>query len=170
LHFLDSVLSLILKWKCCFNFWQTPQKHWNDSVGWEIGKVMHCIVVIETKVGIHLTRHLATSCNEVKRINNQGWVSPYLFYLMEGLKHMPILLNLERSCDDGTINNLTNMIQNSLLVYGGLTMEEISNKLVFLVLMVSMCLSVFIIGVTTQIWKRELLSCLLSNVLCIGQT
>jgi hypothetical protein len=33
-----------------------------------------------------------------------------------------------------------------------LTMEEIISKLV---LMVSMCLYVFIIGVTTQIWKRE---------------
>jgi nitrogen fixation/metabolism regulation signal transduction histidine kinase len=64
---------------------------------------------------------------------------------------MPILLNLERSLDDGIINNLTNMIQNSLLVYGSLTMKEISSKLVFLVLMVSMCLYVFIIGVTTQI-------------------
>jgi hypothetical protein len=112
---------------------------------------MHCIVVIEIKVGIHVTRYLAISCNEVTTINNQAWVSPYLFYLMEGLKHMLILLNLERSLDDGMINNLTNMIQNSLLVYGGLTMNEISSKLVFLVLMVSMCLYVFIIGVTTQI-------------------
>jgi hypothetical protein len=70
---------------------------------------------------------------------------------MEGLKHMPILLNLKRSLDDGTINNLTNMIQKSLLVYGDLTMEEMSSKLVLLVLMVSMCLYVFIIDVTTQI-------------------
>ncbi len=109
---------------------------------------MHCIVVIATKAGIHVTRYLAISCNEVTTINNQAWVSPYLFYLMEGLKHMPILLNLERFLDDGMINNLTNMIQNSLLAYGGLTMEEIISKLV---LMVSMCLYVFIIGVTTQI-------------------
>jgi hypothetical protein len=112
---------------------------------------MHCIVVIETKVGNHVTRHLAISWNEVTTMNNQAWVSPYLFYLTKGLKHMTILLNLERCLDDGTINNLTNMIQNSLLVYGDLTMEEISSKLVFLVLMVSMCLYVFIIGVTTQI-------------------
>ncbi len=45
---------------------------------------------------------------------------------MEGLKHMPILLNLERSLDDGTNNDLTNMIQNSLLIYEGFSMEEIS--------------------------------------------
>ncbi len=68
---------------------------------------------------------------------------------------MPILLNLDRFLDDGMINNLTNMIQNSLLVYGGLTVEEISSKLVFLVLMVSMCLYVFIIGVANTNLKKN---------------
>jgi hypothetical protein len=37
---------------------------------------MHCVVVIETKVDIHVIRHLAISCNEVTMINNQAWVSP----------------------------------------------------------------------------------------------
>jgi len=128
---------------------------------------MHCIVVIDFKVGIHITRYLAISCNEVTTINNQAWVSPYLFYLMEGLKHMPILLNLERSLDDGTNNNLTNMIQNSLLIYEGFTMEEIS---FFGFGGVNVFIYIHNWCDNTKFEKEKLLSCLLSNVLCIGQT
>ncbi len=62
----------------------------------------------------------------------------------------------------GIANNLTNVILRSLMVNGGLTMEEISNKLIPFG---SNGVVVFIgahNGVTTQIAKRQPFSCLLS--------
>jgi hypothetical protein len=38
---------------------------------------------------------------------------------MDGFKHNPILLNLERLVNGGTFDNLIDMIFNSLLVHGG---------------------------------------------------
>ncbi len=44
---------------------------------------------------------------------------------MDGFKHNPILLNLERLVNGGTFDNLINMIFNSLLVHGGVTEQVI---------------------------------------------
>jgi hypothetical protein len=52
-------------------------------------------------------------------IDNQSWVNIHA-YLMDSLKCIPILLNLERLISDDTFDNLTNVILNSSLVYGGL--------------------------------------------------
>ncbi len=69
------------------------------------------------------------------------------------LKGIAILLNLKRLVGGGTTNNLTNLL-NSLLVYGGLIMEDSSSKLIsFVCDGVTMFISVHS-GVTTQIYKR----------------
>jgi hypothetical protein len=48
------------------------------------------------------------------------------------LSALPILKGLKRLVGGGIIKKLTNVIFDSLLVYGGLHMEEINNKLLLL--------------------------------------
>lgn len=68
------------------------------------------------------------------------------------LKGIAILLNLKRLVGGGATNNLTNVL-NSLLVYRGLIMEDISSKLIsFVCDGVTMFIGVHS-GVTTQIYK-----------------
>jgi hypothetical protein len=89
---------------------------------------MHNIISIATKMVIHATKYLVI-CNEVMMINNESWINIHT-YLVEGFKCIPILLNLERLVSGGIVDHLTNVILKSLMVNGGLTMEDISNKLI----------------------------------------
>jgi phage replication-related protein YjqB (UPF0714/DUF867 family) len=49
---------------------------------------------------------------------------------MDGFKHNPILLNLERLVNGGTFDNLINMIFNSLLVHGGVTEQGVTEQVI----------------------------------------
>ncbi len=69
------------------------------------------------------------NCDEMTIVDNQSWVNIHA-YLVDGFKCISILLNLEKLIGDGTIDNLTIVISNFLLVYGGLIVEKISNKLI----------------------------------------
>jgi hypothetical protein len=62
---------------------------------------------------------------------------------MEGFKHILILLHLKRLVNGGNVDNLTNVILKSLMVNGGLTMEEISNNLISFSSNGLLCLHVF---------------------------
>jgi len=104
-------------------------------------------------VAIHVAKYLVVSCNEVIMIDNQSWINIHT-YLVKGFKCIPILLNLERLVSGGTIDNLTNVILKSLMVNGGLTMEEFSNKLTSLVLMGVVVFTNVHSGVTTQFTKK----------------
>lgn len=111
----------------------------------------HCFIA--TKKTIHATRFLAISCDDVTTIDNQSWVNIHA-YPMDSLKCIPILLNLERLVSDDTFDNLTKVILNSLLVYGGLIVQEINDKLIYCG---SYGVVVFInvhSGMTTQIYKK----------------
>jgi len=69
------------------------------------------------------------NCDEVTTMDNQSWVNIHA-YLVDGFKCISILLNLEKLIGGGTIDNLTIVTSNFLLVYGGLIVEKISNKLI----------------------------------------
>ncbi len=84
---------------------------------------------ITTNFFFPTTRFLVMSCDEVTMMDNQSWVNIHV-YLANGFKCILILLNLEKLIGSGTIDNLTIVILNFLLVYGGLIVEKISNKLI----------------------------------------
>lgn len=88
---------------------------------------MHNIVFIATKMAIHAAMYFFIICNEMMMIDNESWINIHT-YLVEGFKCIPILLNLERLVNDGIVENITNVILNSMMVNGGLTMEDINNK------------------------------------------
>jgi hypothetical protein len=51
-------------------------------------------------------------------------------YVIDGFKKMFLLLNLEKVFSEGFANNLTTLILRFLVEYGGLTIEQTTNKLV----------------------------------------
>jgi hypothetical protein len=114
---------------------------------------MHSIVFVATKMVVHATRYLVVSYNEMMMINNRSLVSIHA-YLMEGFKHIPILLHLERLVGGGNVDNLTNVILKSLMVNGGLTMEEINNKLISFGFNGVVVFTYVHNGVITQITKK----------------
>jgi hypothetical protein len=66
---------------------------------------------------------------EVTTIDNQSWCNVHV-YVIGGFKRMLLLLNLERVFGKiSFVNNLITLILKSLVEYGGLTIEEITNKL-----------------------------------------
>lgn len=66
------------------------------------------MVVITTKVVVHVAKYLAINYDKVMMINNQSFGLTFMLYLVDAFKCILILLNLKRLVGDGTINNLTN--------------------------------------------------------------
>lgn len=71
---------------------------------------------ITTKKYIFTTSFLVMSCDEVTTVDNQSWVNIHA-YLVDGFKCISILLNFKKLIGGGTIDNLTIVIVNFLLVY-----------------------------------------------------
>ncbi len=122
---------------------------WDEKLQKLCIALSHC----NKKKTIHATCFLAISCDEVMTIDNQSWVNIHACF-MDSLKCIPILLYLKRLVSDDTFDNLTNVILNSLLVHGGLILQEINDKQIYCG---SYGVVVFInvhSGMTTQIYKK----------------
>jgi hypothetical protein len=130
---------------------------------------MHNFVFTITNVAIHVAKYLVVNYKEVIMTDNQSWISIHT-YLVEGFKCILVLLNLKRLVSGGTVDNLTNVILKSLMVNGGLTMEEISIKLTSLVLMGIVVFTNVHSGVTTQFTKKPAPFMLTIHCVAIEQT
>jgi len=73
---------------------------------------MHFIVINAIKEIIHVARYIVVSGDEVTTIDNKSWVNFHV-YLVDGFKHIHVLLNLKRLIGGGTTGNMTNVILNS---------------------------------------------------------
>jgi hypothetical protein len=69
------------------------------------------------------------SFDEVTTIDCHGWIIVHV-YVVEGWKHIPILLTLEQVLFGVTTNNLTNVIVANLLQYGGHSKTNLASKLI----------------------------------------
>ncbi len=69
------------------------------------------------------------SIDEVTAIDCQGWIVVHI-YVVEGWKHIHILLTLEHVLFGATTNNLIKVILGSLLEYGDLFETNLVSKLI----------------------------------------
>jgi len=67
---------------------------------------MHLIVIISTKAIVQKARYLVISCDEVTTIDNQSQCN-FHAYVVDDLKRIPLLLNLERVINGSNVDNLT---------------------------------------------------------------
>jgi hypothetical protein len=78
---------------------------------------------------VQKARFISISANEVTTMDYQSWLSVHV-YLITDWKHNPILLTLEEFVNGGIVNNLTKVIVDSVLQYGGLSKFDLASKLI----------------------------------------
>jgi hypothetical protein len=78
---------------------------------------------------VQKARYLGISYDEVTTIDNQFWCNVHA-YVVDNLKKIPLLLNLERVIGGGNVDNLIQLIMRSLMEYKVLTSNQIGNKLI----------------------------------------
>ncbi len=76
-----------------------------------------------------IVKFISLSCDEVTTIDNQSWLSMHV-YMIDLWKQIPILLNLQQMVNGASSNNLTSLIVQRLINYGGYSETNITNKLV----------------------------------------
>jgi hypothetical protein len=64
------------------------------------GKMMHQIIFHTIKIVVHKGDFISMSVDEITTKNNKSWLSVHL-YVVEALKKVPILFNLQRVVDGG---------------------------------------------------------------------
>jgi hypothetical protein len=91
---------------------------------------MHQIIIKLTRVVVQNAKYIVVSCDEVTTIDNQSWCNVHA-YAIGGFKRRLLLLNLEKVFGGiSFVNNLSRFILKPLVEYGGVTVEQITNKLV----------------------------------------
>ncbi len=81
---------------------------------------MHDVILKQIVLLVQQARFISFSCDEVTTLNNQSWIYVH-GYVVDNWHKVPILLNLERIVDGGTLDNLTTMIIHSLVIFGGMS-------------------------------------------------
>jgi hypothetical protein len=59
------------------------KKHWFDTLGWGMAKVMHIVLLEATKVAFVVALFIAVSANEVTMIDNTQWLSIHLYVVQK---------------------------------------------------------------------------------------
>jgi hypothetical protein len=78
---------------------------------------------------VQQARFISISYDKVTILENQSWISIHV-YIVKNWRRVPILLNLEIFVNGGTSNNLTFIIIRSLIIFGGMSKTNITNKVI----------------------------------------
>jgi hypothetical protein len=105
-----------------------PKRHWSDNAGWTMVEAMYTQVLNKTRTTISAARYIALSCDEVSCIDNSSWISVHA-YVVQNWSRVPVLISLEHVIDGGKAKNLTKMIMSAVGSVGGLSQEDIGNRL-----------------------------------------
>ena len=105
-----------------------PKRHWSDNAGWTMAEAMYAQVLNKTRMTISVARYIALSCDEVSCIDNSSWISVHA-YVVQNWSRVPVLISLEHVTDGGKAKNLTKMIMSAVGSAGGLSQEDIGNRL-----------------------------------------
>jgi len=90
---------------------------------------IHKIVFTNTRMVIQKVRFISISVDEVTIMDCQPWLNVHV-YLLDGWKPNPILLTFEHLVNGGTTDNLTKVIMDNVLQYGGFSKFDLISKLI----------------------------------------
>jgi hypothetical protein len=90
---------------------------------------MQELVFTKTHLIVQSTKFLFVSIDEVTTIDCQGWIVVHM-YVVEGWKHIHVLLTLKQVLFGAIANNITKVIVGNLLQYGGLFKTNSVSKLI----------------------------------------
>jgi hypothetical protein len=102
---------------------------------------------------IQKARFISISINEVTIVDCQPWLGVHV-QLVDGWKCNPILLTLEQLVNGGIVNNLTKVIVDNVLQYGGLSKSDLVSKFISFGVDGTSIFQGAKIGVTTQLWEK----------------
>lgn len=106
-----------------------PKKHWCDKSGWEIADAICAIIEKKMKDCLRVVSFISVTIDEVATVDNQSWLCCHA-YIVQKWRRVPILLGLVRIVDGCGAENLTAVILELLLHKGGLTEEDMGQKLI----------------------------------------
>ncbi len=90
---------------------------------------MHKTVFTNTWMVVQKARFISIFANEITTVDYQYWLGVHV-YLVDGWKRNPILLTLKQLVNGGIVNNLTKVIVDNVLQYGGLSKFDLASKLI----------------------------------------
>ena len=105
-----------------------PFKHWSVSTGWGIAECLQFVVQNQIKVALAQCEFFSLTCDEVITVVCQTWISIHV-YVVNEFVCVPMLLTLERVTVGAGSYNLTTVLVEALQQLGGLTLEQIREKL-----------------------------------------
>ena len=105
-----------------------PFKHWSVSTGWGIAECVHVVVQNRVKLALQEYQFFSLTCDEVTTVDYQTWISVHV-YVVKDYVCVPLLLTLERVTGGTGSDNLTRVLLDVLWEVGGLTREQIREKL-----------------------------------------
>jgi hypothetical protein len=106
-----------------------PKKHLSNNLSWEVAESIHDVVLEHTKKEIKESPFLVLFVDKVITSHIESWISIH-GHVLENWQRIPILLNLEKVTNVVTIENIYNVMLQTLLIQGGLTKVEIGKTLV----------------------------------------
>ncbi len=106
-----------------------PKKHLSNNLGWEVAKNIHDVVLECTKKVIKEYPFFVLFIDEVITSHIESWISIHM-YVLENWQRIPILLNLEKVTNGVIVENIYNVMLQTLVIQRGLTKVEIGKKMV----------------------------------------
>jgi hypothetical protein len=106
----------------------TPNKHYNDSLGWEIVEHLHNQILSTIKIAIWGAKFVALTCDEVITLDNHSWIYVHGYYVQDWCC-IPILLVVDHVVEGSNAQDLTKVITDILVSINGLTKAEVPKKL-----------------------------------------
>ena len=105
-----------------------PFKHWSVSTRWGIVECLHAVVQNRVKFALQECQFFSLTCDEVTTVDCQTWISVHV-YVVKDYVRVPLLLTLEQVIGGTGSDNLTRVLLDVLWEVGGLTREQIQEKL-----------------------------------------
>jgi hypothetical protein len=89
---------------------------------------MHLVVLEKLKATVRAARFIAISCDEVTSCDSGQWLSLHAYVVIDWIR-VPVLLHLSK-VQGQKADALTEVIVRALMSEGGLSWEEIGEKLI----------------------------------------
>lgn len=109
-----------------------PQKHWSISIVWGVTNCLNEVVLAKTSLLMQKTKYILISCDKVTSLYSQSWISVHA-NVIKDWDWFPLLMVLKRIVDGSSSDNMKLEIVEHVMEIGGLSRDELGNKVVIFV-------------------------------------
>lgn len=106
-----------------------PSSHWSVMSGWKWAKYLAQVEKDDMKEKIANARFLSLSLDEVTTIDNTSWICMNIYMVNDHIRHS-YLLGINKMRKSSTIENIYEVVLNSLKESGGMDHLMITKKMI----------------------------------------